>query len=238
MKLAPWMPILLALPLLGGCGEHDRVVRVVVTEEFAATGRLAAVVPKFERKEHLRVKTTVTNARAAVALAEAGAVDLIIAPDDAGMKRLESEGIARVISPMMKDKLLIVGPMDDPLGIAESDWNSALKRLLGYRRPRLLFARRGEAGQYLETWLARRGRRLEATSSGPATEAGALLEADRDQRYALVHASAWKRLQNRCRLTPLLASPEDAGLLMLAAVVGNDGALRLLDRLRADRSER
>ncbi len=238
MRLLPWMPILLTLPLLGGCRERNRLVRVVVTQEFAATGRLASIVPTFERKEHLRVKTTVTDARAAVALAEAGAVDLIIAPNDAGMRRLESEGIARVISPMEQGRLFIVGPIDDPLDITEASWDSALRALLTRPRSRLLFARRGEARNYVEAWLARRGRRLNATPAGAATEAGALLQADRDQRYALVHAAAWRRLQNRCRLAPLLASPEDSRLLMLAAVVGNDGALRLLDRLRAARSER
>ncbi len=238
MRLIPWAPILIVLPLLGGCGERDRIVRVAITEEFAATGRLAAVVPKFERKEHLRVKTTVTDARAAVALAEAGAVDLIIAPDDAGMKRLESQGIARVVSPMAKEKLLLVGPVEDPLGVAESGWDAALRNLLLANPSRLLYARRGEVRRYITTWLARRGRRLDPQMTGAATEAGALLEADRRQRYALVHATAWERLQDRCRLAPLMASPADDGPLILAAVVGNDGALRLLDRLRAARRKR
>jgi tungstate transport system substrate-binding protein len=113
-----WIACVLAASLFAvACGDRGREVIVATTTSTVDTGLLDVLVPAFERETGYRVKYVGIGSGAALAMAERGDADAVLAHAPAAERELERAGIVVNRRLVMHNDFIVVGPPDDPAGI-------------------------------------------------------------------------------------------------------------------------
>jgi len=115
--------ILLPLILLAGVAcraEADTELILATTTSTQDSGLLDVLVPMFEEESGLSVKVIAVGSGAALAMGRSGDADVLLVHSPAAEQTLVADGFGIDRTRVMYNDFIIVGPADDPAGIAAS----------------------------------------------------------------------------------------------------------------------
>ncbi|HRO25458.1 MAG TPA: substrate-binding domain-containing protein, partial [Promineifilum sp.] len=118
-KIITLLSILLLLAVAVGCGPKEpEVLRLATTTSTADSGLLDAILPAFEKANNARVDVVAVGTGQAIELGEAGDADVILVHARAREDAFVAEGHGTQRYDVMYNDFVIVGPPDDPAGVA------------------------------------------------------------------------------------------------------------------------
>ncbi len=121
---------LMLLVALCGIAAHADTLRLATTTSTENSGLLAAILPDFEQKTGIEVHVIAVGTGKALRMGRDGDVDVVLVHARPAEEKFVAEGYGVERHPVMHNDFVIVGPADDPAGIAGSgDASSALKRI-------------------------------------------------------------------------------------------------------------
>jgi len=215
--------LLLALPapaLMRDPAEgQSRVVILSTTTSTQDSGLLDVLVPMFERKTGLTVKTISVGTGQALALAARGEADVTLAHAPGLEKKYVDEGKMRDRRLVMYNGFVIIGPAGDPAGTKGMRAVEALKRIAGSQSR---FASRGdksgthalELGLWKQAGVEPKGAWYIESGQGMGATLG--IANDR-QAYTITDRGTWLAFQKRIAL-PILVE-KDRPLLNIYSVM-------------------
>jgi tungstate transport system substrate-binding protein len=112
------LPIVLALALTSCGGDEPTVLRLATTTSTADSGLLDAVLPDFEEEHDARVHVVAVGTGQAIEIGEAGDADVILVHARALEDAFVAKGHGTARFDVMYNDFIIVGPPDDPAGVA------------------------------------------------------------------------------------------------------------------------
>jgi len=226
----------------------NAALRLAVTTSTRDSGLLDVLVPAFEHERGVRVDVIAVGTGKALKLGEAGDVDVLLvhARDAENAFMQAGHGIRR--EDVMYNTFEIVGPPDDPAGIAGTEPSAALKKIAaGNHR---FLSRGDESGTHqreLLLWKKGRGRPQwdEYIESGQGMGA-TLIMADQMKAYVLTDRGTYLRFKQKIRLKPLVASCKDLknpyGIIVVNpnkhSAIRDDLAGAFVDFIISERSQR
>jgi ABC-type tungstate transport system permease subunit len=123
--------VILTLAGPGLAFSQSNVVILSTTTSTQDSGLLDVIVPMFEKKSGLTVKTISVGTGQALALAARGEADVTLAHAPSVEKKYVDEGKMRNRRLVMYNDFVIIGPEDDPAKIKGLSAPDALKRIDG-----------------------------------------------------------------------------------------------------------
>ncbi len=142
-KIITLLSILLLLAVAVGCGPKEpEVLRLATTTSTADSGLLDAILPVFEKANNARVDVVAVGTGQAIELGEAGDADVILVHARAREDAFVAEGHGTQRYDVMYNDFVIVGPPDDPAGVA--GMSSAAEALAAIAAAGAPFASRGD----------------------------------------------------------------------------------------------
>ncbi len=185
--------VLLAALAAVACGGGGGTLILATTTSTENSGLLDELLPRFERETGLSVKVIAVGSGAALALAERGDADVLLVHSPAAEEALVAAGHGVERARVMFNDFVIVGPADDPAGIAGTeDAAGALRAIAASRarfvsrgddsgthaKERSLWASAGLEAPRGESWYAESGQGMGATLT-IAAQTGAYTLTDR-----------------------------------------------------------
>ncbi|TAL39965.1 MAG: tungsten ABC transporter substrate-binding protein [Spirochaetes bacterium] len=123
--------IMLMVASLGivGCGKKGELI-LATTTSTQDSGLLDVLIPDFEKKAGLKVKTIAVGSGQAMAMGERGEADVLLVHSPDAEKKFMDAGFGSARRKVMYNDFIIVGPADDPAKIkGEKTSVDALKKL-------------------------------------------------------------------------------------------------------------
>jgi tungstate transport system substrate-binding protein len=117
IKQLGWLLALLGALLLAACGGADELI-LATTTSTENSGLLDELVPRFEEQSGVNVKVVAVGSGAALALGEQGDADVLLVHSPAAEQAFVDAGYGIERRRIMFNDFVIVGPPDDPAGIA------------------------------------------------------------------------------------------------------------------------
>jgi tungstate transport system substrate-binding protein len=115
-----------------GGGERERPVVLATTTSTYDTGLLDHLIPEFEERTALTVKTVAVGTGQALELGRRGEADALLVHAPALEQAFVADGHGRNRRPVMHNDFVVVGPRGDPAGIRGGrDAPAALKAIAG-----------------------------------------------------------------------------------------------------------
>jgi tungstate transport system substrate-binding protein len=197
----------LAAPAAAG----ERFITLASTTSTENSGLFAEILPMFERRTGIGVRVIALGTGQAIRIARNGDADVLLVHDREAEERFVAEGFGIARRDVMYNDFVLVGPGDDPAGIAGlSDAAEALARIAAANRAdpgkdRAVFVSRGdESGTHkaeLRLWRAA-GIAVAQASGTWYREAGAGMGATLNiatgmGAYALTDRGTWLNFRNR-----------------------------------------
>ena len=129
--------------LLSGCAQAEpRVLRLATTTSTQDSGLLEAILPDFESTHNARVDVVAVGSGQAIELGQNGDADVLLVHSRSKEDAFVADGYGLARSDVMYNDFVLVGPPDDPAGIAGSSTAAeALARIAQAQSP---FASRGD----------------------------------------------------------------------------------------------
>ena len=121
MKKYVMLTLALTLVFLSACAAEPaepQVLRLATTTSTENSGLLAEILPVFEAAENARVDVIAVGTGQALALGEAGDVDVILVHARSREDQFVADGHGLERFDVMYNDFVIVGPADDPAGVA------------------------------------------------------------------------------------------------------------------------
>lgn len=120
--------------LLFSCGRHDERLVLGTTTSMEGSGFLAVLMREFARDTRIEIQPLVVGSGQALRLASKGEVDVTITHDPAFEAKFAASGKAEIYQPFMWNDFVVVGPKNDPAGIAQAtDAADAFRRIVATR---------------------------------------------------------------------------------------------------------
>ena len=212
-------------------------LRMAVTTSFANSGLSEVLLPAIRADTGITVQLLVVGTGQALRLAAAGDVDSVLAHARAAEEHLVADGNATHRRAIMYNDFVILGPADDPAGIAQAE--TAAAALARVAESAQIFVSRGDNSgthlQELALWQAAgvdpQGRWYRATGSGMGA---ALNFAVATGGYILSDRATWLSFGNKGNLVILFEG--DAALFNQYAYLPVNPALH--PHVNADASAR
>jgi len=226
------MTAVVALALLAGCsGQPTRIV-LATTTSTQDSGLLDELVPRFTDATGIAVKTIAVGSGQAIELARRGEADVVLVHSPADEEALVADGATGRRLLVMHNDFVLVGPDDDPAGVAGADVDDALETIAATGSP---FVSRGDdSGTHtkeLALWSV--------TGTDPAGDwyvetgqgmAATLRVADERRGYALADRATYLSQADTLALEVVVEG--DPGLLNVYHVIEMTAAAG--DRVEAD----
>lgn len=172
--------LVMALLLSSGLAQTTRLILATTTSTYQS-GLLEVLIPPFEAYSGFDVEVIAVGTGAALALGRAGDADVLLAHAPAAEMELVEAGYAVERTYLMYNDFVLVGPTDDPAGIAAAA--SAAEALRRVAQAEATFISRGDnSGTHikeLELW----------TAAGMTPGWGRYLEIGQGMRQALFAAN-------------------------------------------------
>jgi tungstate transport system substrate-binding protein len=122
MKRSGFALILVGIASLGGlfaaCADTDTELILATTTSTQDSGLLDVLIPMFEEATGYEVKVIAVGSGAALAMARRGDVDVLLTHSPAAEEQLVTDGFGVRRTRVMYNDFVIVGPPEDPAGIA------------------------------------------------------------------------------------------------------------------------
>jgi tungstate transport system substrate-binding protein len=141
--------LLLVVPLLAlasialtTCGEAPERIRLATTTSTQDSGLLDTLLPVFQAASGIQVDVIAVGTGAAFRMARDGDADLLLVHDRVGEEQFVAEGHGVERRDLMWNSFEILGPADDPAGIAGSESAGEALRRIGVARA--TFVSRGD----------------------------------------------------------------------------------------------
>ena len=132
---------LLLLPFAGGCGSSDEVILAVGTT-VQDSGLLDSLVPYFESQTGYHLKVVAVGTGQALKMGERGDADVLLVHSPQAEEQFVAGGYGVNRRLVMHNDFIIVGPADDPAGVANAtDALDALRAIAASESP---FISRGD----------------------------------------------------------------------------------------------
>lgn len=129
--------------LLAGCSGLARPeLTLATTTSTYDSGLLEAILPDFEARYNVRVRVIAVGTGQALELGRRGDADVLLVHDPAGEEAFLSAGYGSARYEVMYNDFVLVGPADDPAGIAGME--SAAEALARIAEQQALFCSRGD----------------------------------------------------------------------------------------------
>lgn len=210
---------LLASPLAAQTGGRAEVL-LATTTSFHDTGLLDSLAPLFERATGYRLRVVAVGSGQALAMGERGDADVVLAHSPAAEAAFMRAGHGVRRRPVASNYFTIVGPADDPAGVAAAA--SAPEALRRIARAGAVFVSRGDSsGTHVrELALWRQGGGLARWPGYLETGQGmspTLLVAEERRGYTLTDRSTFGTL--RYRLTLATLRERESDLLNVYSVI-------------------
>jgi tungstate transport system substrate-binding protein len=213
---------LLAITAIGcaACGSRDARLRLATTTSVENSGLLNAILPAFQRESGIEVDVLAVGTGRAIQLMRRGDADLAITHDPEAEAALLGDVPGADYRKIMFNDFLIVGPEDDPAGIAGAPDAASAMRAVAVSTAQ--FASRGdESGTYAreqQLWTAAGARpsadRLIETGQGMAPT---LRIASEREAYTLTDRATYVQLAKAIAVRPLFQG--DMALLNTYAAI-------------------
>ena len=145
--------ILLALTtliFLAGCAPvAPQVLRLATTTSTADSGLLEAILPAFETKYNARVDVVAVGSGQALELGRQGDADVVLVHSRTAEDQFMADGFGTTRYDVMYNDFVIVGPPDDPAGIASA--SDAAQAFIRIAEAEATFVSRGDdSGTHLK----------------------------------------------------------------------------------------
>lgn len=140
LALLAALPLLLAAPAAGATGEA--ILRLATTTSTVDTGLFDALLPPFRAAEGIRVDVIAVGTGKALKLAENGDVDVVLVHSRAAEDAFIAAGHGTDPVDVMHNDFVVVGPADDPAGVARAKDAPAALAAIAARGA--IFASRGD----------------------------------------------------------------------------------------------
>ena len=191
--------------------ETDNIIRVATTYTTVNSGLMKILVPAFESNHPYKLEISVTGSGNALRQARTGKTDLTITHSPLTEEKLVKDGYGVERHLLMKNEFILVGPVNDPAGIAKS--GNIITALQSIARQQAAFISRGDdSGTHkkeLYIWemanIEPYGNWYFETGSGMGE---ALKEADKKQSYILTDNGTWLALRKRLNLKAIITGDE------------------------------
>lgn len=215
LSATPAAPLLAALCMASAaCGDGVPPVILAATTSTYDSGLLDTLIVRFhETHPDQPVRAIVAGSGEMLELGRRGDADLLLVHAPAAERRFMQEGHGSGRTPLMRNDFLIVGPPDDPAGVAETTDPVAAFRRIAQSAAR--FVSRGDSSGTHERELALwRTAQVEPAppwyvESGQGQ--GTTLQIASERRaYALVDAATFTVLAHILDLAPLVRGPDPA----------------------------
>ncbi|MFQ5549758.1 MAG: substrate-binding domain-containing protein [Gemmatimonadales bacterium] len=128
MKFA-WNLIVVAGLLVGGTGLDSQEIILATTTSVRDAGLLDELLPIFERRTGLSVRTIAVGSGQALALGRRGEADILIVHDAPSELEFIREGYGTVRAALMHNEFILVGPATDPAGVRGRGTTEAFRRI-------------------------------------------------------------------------------------------------------------
>jgi tungstate transport system substrate-binding protein len=154
-KLILFLLILFLVACTSGENKETNTMILATTTSTQDSGLLDVLIPIFEEKHHIKVKTIAVGTGQALAMGEQGEADALLthAPE-AEAKLVENEDVINRKRVMYND-FIIVGPKTDPAGIHGTNVKTAFQRI--YEAKATFVSRGDDSGTHkveLDLWQA------------------------------------------------------------------------------------
>ncbi len=125
------------LAALAACAaEAPRSLIFATTTSVEDSGLLAELLPDFTRETGIEVRVVAVGSGAALRMGREGNADLLLSHAPAAELELLRQGVIRSRIPIMENHFVIVGPPEDPAGVAGAgSATAALARIRAARAP-------------------------------------------------------------------------------------------------------
>jgi tungstate transport system substrate-binding protein len=214
-----------------GCTSNPGVLRLATTTSVENSGLLAEILPAFERQAHIKVDVLAVGSGQALNLLKRGEVTVGLTHDPTAEAEALESGIITNYRKVMFNDFIIVGPSEDPAGVARA--SGAADAFARIAATRVSFVSRGDASgthsREQELWtLARRrpsGDHLLETGQGMG---GTLRVANERNAYTLSDRATFEQFRSILRLVQLYeGGPEllnTYAIFLRAGLAGREAA--------------
>jgi tungstate transport system substrate-binding protein len=100
--------------------EEKRTLLIATTTSLQDSGLLDALLPEFAKQSGFRIQVVAVGSGAAIEMGRKGDADVVLAHSPAAEEALVESGIARSRTSIMENYFVLVGPSEDPAGVAKS----------------------------------------------------------------------------------------------------------------------
>ena len=208
--------VLLICTAIGPARAEQRYITLASTTSTQNSGLFDHILPKFKAASGIAVRVVAVGTGAALRLARNGDADVLLVHHQPSEEAFVRDGFGVARHPLMYNDFIIVGPKDDPLGLAQAaDAAAALTRIA---QGRAAFVSRGDdSGTHkreLALWVdagidtsVHSGTWYRETGSGMGASLNTAAAMD---AYTLSDRGTWLSFQNKRGLAIL--SEGDPGL--------------------------
>jgi tungstate transport system substrate-binding protein len=109
------------LLVLAACGDSSEEIILATTTSTQDSGLLDELIPQFEKESGYKVKVIAVGSGQALEMADQGEADVVLAHSPKAEEELEAAGGVIEREPVMHNDFVIVGPEDDPAGVADAE---------------------------------------------------------------------------------------------------------------------
>jgi tungstate transport system substrate-binding protein len=195
---------------MGGAARADEI-RVAVTTSFDNSGLSDVLLPEIKADLDLDVQLVVVGTGQALRLGAAGDVDAILVHSRQAEEAFLAEGNGTHRREIMYNDFVLIGPKDDPAGIAKADTAAAALALIAGSQA--AFVSRGddsgthkkELSLWASTGIDAAGRHAGWYRSAGASMGGTLNTASGMNAYVMADRASWLNFGNKGDLALLFA---------------------------------
>lgn len=112
--------VLAALALIAPAQADDQYITVASTTSTEQSGLFEHIIPQFREATGIEVRVVAVGTGQAFAIARAGDADILMVHDTVGEKAFVDEGYGTERRNVMYNDFVIIGPSNDPAGIADA----------------------------------------------------------------------------------------------------------------------
>ncbi|MFG6160223.1 substrate-binding domain-containing protein [Halomonas sp. 1390] len=112
---------LMAASLGASAQDEERHITLASTTSTQNSGLFDAIIPQFSEASDIEVRVVAVGTGQAFEIARRGDADSLLVHDTTGEERFVAEGYGTERANVMYNDFVIVGPSDDPAGIADAE---------------------------------------------------------------------------------------------------------------------
>lgn len=147
MRARSCVALLLLAAALPATSADKRTLLIATTTSLQESGLLDALLPGFADQSGYAIRVVAVGSGAALEMGRKGDVDVILAHSPAAEEALVADGAASSRTPIMENFFVIVGPKEDPAGVAKAKSpEDAFARIFRLRPP--FVSRADESGTH------------------------------------------------------------------------------------------